>query len=84
MVDAPRFERQSLTPDQAQAIKEYHMGKVEERRASCVAKPQSKPIKALSPRDQPEPIQEQPMGTAEEGKDSWVDGRLGVGVFVYD
>lgn len=37
LIDAPRFERPSLTPDQAQAIKEYHMGKAEERKASLVA-----------------------------------------------
>lgn len=29
MIDAPRFERPSLTPEQAQAIKEYHTDNVD-------------------------------------------------------
>lgn len=31
-IDAPRLERPSLTPEQAQAIKEYHTSKVEEKK----------------------------------------------------
>ena len=86
MVDAPRFERQSLTPYQAEAIKEYHMGKTEERRASCVGAPQSKHVKSWSPRmvdaprferqsltpDQAQAIKEYHMGKTEERRASCI------------
>ena len=34
MIDAPRFERPSLTPEQAQAIKQYHHDKADVSRGS--------------------------------------------------
>ena len=80
LMDAPRFDRPSLTPEQAQTIQEYHREKVEERRASCVeldknssnAKQLSPTATrfdrtSLSPR-QAQAMQEYRMGKSEQNK----------------
>ncbi|KAL6715361.1 hypothetical protein ACLMJK_007627 [Lecanora helva] len=78
MIDAPRLARPSLTPEQTDAIKEYHEGKSEERKASCMEwKPDPDSPKKWSPRmieaprfegpsltpDQAQAIKEYHMGT---------------------